>query len=339
MSDETPRWSRKGLDPNVAKNYETVQQLLERQVPVNSIPSDSGLCQSDVAEATPIFNRPADGKVLEHKNTYIVFGRDRPSELCSGFGRSGTQYANTLDIVVGRMSGNRGKCGGAPVDNGTYVGNDFIADAARIYVSQLTEVDTNFGLAVPAGDRPHVGSAIALKADALRLIGREGIKIVTGGALGVAETNSRGCNFQPSPTIDLIAGNFVEPNGDKGEYGIPGPRVDTLQPILKGRNTKDALRDLSQILNEIWSAVNWMAIIQNQLCTTMSACPVGPAPIFGGGGVGPVVSANAAIATNLLSTWVMNPLSQTRNNKMVWERNYLEPYGHKYICSKNVRST
>lgn len=339
MSDETSRWSREGLDPNVAQNYETVQQRLEREAPVNNIPSDSGLCQSDVMEATPIFNKPSDGKVLEYKNTYIVFGRDRPSELCSGFGRSGTQYANTIDIVVGRMSGNRAKCGGKPIDNGTYVENDFVADAARIYVSQLTEVDTNFGLAIPSGDAPHIGSAIAMKADALRLIGREGIKIVTGGALGVSETNSRGCGFQPAATIDLIAGNFTEPNTGDGNYVVPGPRVDTLQPILKGKNTKDALRDLSQILNELWSAVNWMAIIQNQMCTTMMASPVGPAPIFGGGGVGAVVAASAATATNLLSTWVMNPLSQTRNNKMVWERNYLEPYGHKYICSKNVRST
>ena len=135
----------------------------------------------------------------------------------------------------------------------------------------------------------------------------------------------------------MIAGNFVEPQGLAGKFA--GRSVATLQPLLKGTNTKEALQELSTLIDELWSAVYWTAQIQSKVLSTMSACPVGPAPIFGGGGVGPVVSAASSIAANLLSTWVLNPMSQTRNTKLMWERNYLQPYGYKYICSKNVRAT
>ena len=71
---------------------------------------------------------------------------------------------------------------------GQKVGNSFSTDAARIYISQLTAVDKNFGIANryqsfwKRPDEAPPGSAIGIKADSVRIIGREGIKIVTGKA-------------------------------------------------------------------------------------------------------------------------------------------------------------
>jgi|3_EtaG_2_1085321.scaffolds.fasta_scaffold00587_14 hypothetical protein len=335
MSDKKKLFTTEHLNDFLQQNYRTPHQILEEGGALNE--ATAGLLQTDVPEPTPSFIAAKSTKILSHKNSHIVFGRDRPSTLGSGFGGVGAQGTNTIDIVVGRMSS-------VEIDDGTHVDNSFTADAARIYISQLTKVDENFGLADSPSVPKKPASAIAMKADGIRIIGREGVKIVTGGHPGAGEKTSLGGRIGAAPGIDLIAGNFTDPRRtlpdpwpDLTEYGFPP--VDTLQPLLLGKNTKQALQELSQIIDEIWSAVYWMAIIQNNVLSTMSACPVGPAPARGGGGVGPVVSGVSLAMTQLMPTWVFSPLGQTRNTKMVWERNYLEPYGHKYICSKSVRST
>ena len=55
----------------------------------------------------------------------------------------------------------------------------------------------------PTSFKPIPRSGIALKADGVRLIGREGIKLVT----GVDSINSQGGTIEYAKGIDLIAGN------------------------------------------------------------------------------------------------------------------------------------
>ena len=81
-----------------------------------------------------------------------------------------------IDIVVGRQSS---VVGGA--DSDSVVHPNFFNDAARIYVSQKTDIDKNFAidhdteLSIFEGN---VGrSGIGIKADAVRLIGRESINM------------------------------------------------------------------------------------------------------------------------------------------------------------------
>ena len=306
----------------IQKRHKTPQQILEQGGVLNNVPSNSGLLQTDVPEPIPAFIPAKSTKILSHKDAHIVFGRDRPSSIGSGFGGIGAQGANTIDLVVGRMAAaNEGE--GLP--DGTLVNNSFAADAARIYISQLTKVDENFGLADHQRIPVSPAANIAVKADGVRIIGRQGVKIVTGASIGTGETNSIGARLNAAPNIELNAGNYEDP--------------EALQPLLLGNNTLNALKELSSIIDEIWSAVYWSAIIQQNMLSIMAASPLGPAPLGGGGGVGPVVSVAASVSSNLLPNWVTNPLGQTRNTKMVWERNYLEPYTANYICSKNVRTT
>ena len=53
-------------------------------------------------------------------------------------------------------------------------------DSARIYISQRTDVDDNFILPEGNVGSSRNKSAVAVKADAVRLIARDGIKLVTG---------------------------------------------------------------------------------------------------------------------------------------------------------------
>ena len=84
-------------------------------------------------------------------NCQIVFGRDRPSHLLSGYGKVGGQPCASIDIVAGRMSAAVAKVGKfkkhiEPLGRDTLVGNNFALDASRIYISQKCDIDHYFGL-------------------------------------------------------------------------------------------------------------------------------------------------------------------------------------------------
>ena len=176
----------------------------------------------------------------KHKgNAGIVIGLDRPNNILSGFGGSKDTHCAAIDIVAGRL-GYRA----AHRDKKSKLVNvdpNFKLDAARIYLSQKADPDAYFGLA--AGTVGNTSSkaprsTVSLKADTLRFIARENIKLVTrtdkensqGGQLSNASTKGYG--------IDLIA-----LNDDRD-----------MQPLVKGTNltmclieTMDAIHDLREL--------------------------------------------------------------------------------------------
>ena len=169
-------------------------------------------------------------------NAFIIIGNDRIDLANTGYGGKGHTQCDAIDIVAGmggsspREEDSKGK---KKKQNPS-----FFQDAARIYVSQKTSVDKNFGIGefarysptkamslVPPGDE-EIGiygakSAIAVKADNVRLIGRESIKIVT----GTDAKNSQGGDVLAKSGVELIANNDIE----------------SLQPIVLGDNLQLAL--------------------------------------------------------------------------------------------------
>ena len=104
---------------------------------------------------------------------------------------------------------------------------DFTMDAARVYISQKSDIDTYMGsdeegLAEGKGVKPWTTSydaprsAVGIKADAVRIVGREGIKLIT----KTDTQNSQGGEVVGNPGIDLIALN------DSSD----------MQPLVKGDN-------------------------------------------------------------------------------------------------------
>lgn len=181
--------------------------------PTNSFKFNFSPCETPVQ---PV------GTLMGKDNTYIVFGRDRPGGLESGYGAKGHLRAGAMDIVVGRLSSADARTFNGPVNP------NFGADAARIYISQKTDVDVNFGIPTGSTGKTLAQSAIAIKADAVRVIARESLKLVT-------HTDSKLSNGEETfiaEGVQLIC---------KAE---PNPEQTDLQPIPKGDNLVAAFNEL-----------------------------------------------------------------------------------------------
>lgn len=329
-------YKKAGTPPNLPPNpyLQTVQEKLDAGSDVSF--AENGLFHTPLPIQTIKFKATESEHVIQNEGSFIVLGRDRPQGAESGHGRISNR-ANSIDLVVGRMSSARDGKGppGSDTVKGAFVDNSFFSDAARIHISQLTDIDKNFGLAQGNSPNSVRRSGIGIKADAVRLIGREGVKIVTGKADGPSgfgmkgETNSLGGKItDPAPTIDLIAGNNTGTIKVWGGLFQPVEHIPNLQPAVKGYIARDAFRDLGNIVDEIWSALYTLTLTQITFNAVLGADPfrgwVPPASV-------------AAVTSQIL--FVMNSLYHTRVNKSMWEFNYLYPFGYKFICSRNVNIT
>jgi hypothetical protein len=175
----------------------------------------SGIACGPSMEPIPMLARAPDDVVLEGtRNTSVVCTVDRPGGLTDGYGGRGATQCGAIDIVAGRMGpyvADRDKAG-LPIK----VNPNFRVDAARVYVSQKSDIDEYFGLVDGNVGNPAAASAVGIKADEVRIIARGGIKLVT----GTDVRNSRDYVVIGTGGIDLIAGN----------------EEDAQQPLVLGNN-------------------------------------------------------------------------------------------------------
>ena len=185
------------------------------------------------------------GQGGQQTNAFIVLGRDRPRSRASGYGGDGDTQAAAIDIVVGMQGASAQRVN--EEGERVYADPDFEKDAARIYISQKTKIDENFKLTSGFVGNTYPRSAIGIKADQIRLIGREGIKIITtaGGDGGYGPVDAK--NSQNGDTeilsgggIDLIAGN----------------KTEGLQPIPKGDDLSKALIELANLIDKLAGVVH-----------------------------------------------------------------------------------
>jgi len=185
---------------------------------------------------SPAYNESKNETVINRGNSWIVFGVDRPHNLASGFGGRANSHCAAIDLVAGRM----GSRAISQYDNGepVIVNPNFKLDAARVYISQKSNVDKYFGLKAGTVGNTSViepRSTVALKADTLRFIARENIKLVThtdrqnsqGGRMGNAINSGYG--------IDLMA------NNDDRD----------MQPLVKGTNLTECLKDTLAAVHDL----------------------------------------------------------------------------------------
>ena len=327
--DRLTKENRKRFDEikSLAEKTENNKTLRGQNIPF------SGIFGERVVAPKIQYNFAPSDKVIQNGNAFITFGSDRPSGKSSGLGGQGATGANAIDIVVGRLSS-------AKSPDGAIADNSFSSDAARIYISQLTNIDFNFGLDAGKSGLMEARSGIGIKADGVRVIGREGVKIVTGRANNVTgfgmkgETNSLGGkNAQPAPLIELIAGNNTEPSYIPGGEYLSNERIDTLQGVAMGQNVTEAFRDLSDLMTNMLSLLKVKSNAQFGLNAAMSVIASLPEPL-----AGPAAAAALAVfnAKHLKSNYDMYQLFI---DKALWEINYLEPFGNRYIESRNVKTT
>jgi hypothetical protein len=293
------------------------------------VPRLSGLLNTKKLDINVYYAASPNEKVIQHNGAFITFGADKPTGGASGYGGKGAMGANRIDLVVGRQSM------GKPND-GTNTDNSFQADAARIYISQLTDIDANFGIDPGKSGFMEQRSGIGIKADGVRIIGREGVKIVTGRSTHGNEKNSLGGKMLPAPAIELIAGNNTEPRPAAGTLGAffgEDEMYDPLQGVGMGNNIVKAFQDLMFLLQDVIGVVRKTKLNQKLLNITIGAAASLPPPI-----AGPLISAALALystkeATTSIDLWRAN-LDAT-----LFDINYLQPFGFRYIESRNVKTT
>jgi len=272
---------------------------------IEALPEDNGVNGRGMVEPLPRYlNSPCE-RVTQHGNSWIVLGRDRPASRASGYAGQGHTQASSIDIVVGR---------GAPVpDHDANVDPSFSNDAARIYISQKTDIDDNFALR--GANRSVAKSGIGIKADAIRIIGRQGIKLVTSPRSGVQFSGATGAG------IEIMAGN-----DDEG-----------LQPMIKGQNLVDAFSDLEANLNQLSALVlNFLksqASFNASLASHVHVAPQAPA------GAIPTLPSITLVPAGVQATLetaeaMVDNFRGRMNTNILWHSKYLNPASAKYICSK-----
>ena len=173
--------------------------------------------------------------IKNDNNSWIVLGRDRPAARDSGYGGRGHTGASSIDLCAGRKL--------ATTDGLNYDPN-MQKDAARIYISQKTDVDRNFDIASGETEDSRTRSAIGIKADAIRIMSRENMKLVA----GMDKNNSQGGDIEKAKFgVSLIA------NNDDSD----------MQPIAKGNNLADCLRDVYKKIHKLNGILNGILAAQD----------------------------------------------------------------------------
>jgi hypothetical protein len=196
--------------------------------------------------------------------------------------------------------------------NKVFVDPHFTKDAARIYISQKTDIDKNFNLAKGAVGMSETRSGIAIKADGVRIVAREGIKLVT----QVDKLNSLGGKVLATKGIDLIAGN------DDSD----------LQPLVKGQNLLELLRYMVDDIKKLTGMVNSLTTASLKMNAVLAA----HTHIGATGPVAPSIELGIAVAADSVGKTIVDFQSQVSStiNSITGEMDYLKAGGNKFIISK-----
>ena len=259
----------------------------------------------------------AEHVVKNENNSFIVLGRDRPGNRTTGYGGKGYTQCAAIDLVVGR---------GSPTplayDQITgekiFVDPNFETDAARIYISQKADIDAYFDLAEGiVGDHIET-SAIGIKADSVRVIGRSGVKIISGGD----EYDSQGQLMADAPSfgIDLIA------NNDDSD----------LQPIVKGENLILFLDELLELVDNLAGILNGFLVSQMELNKVIGQ-HTHKSPFYAQPTLFSLPLSNKTFKTMLIHLEkVKKSILQYKANLAAFRENFLQPYSDSYILSRYI---
>jgi len=283
-----------------------------------------GAACKKLVEPVPRFIKAPCEKVMKGiNNNFIILGRDRHKSRFSGYGGKGHTKAGMIDIVVGRLGSAhpyKAKKKNIQADP------DFEKDSARIYLSQRANIDEYFGLvgtpAAPNTTESAPVGAIGIKADVVRIIGRQNIRLVTHQNIH----NSMGALITSRGGIDLIAGND-----------------DTdIQPLVRGNNLISALTEVAELLDDLRSTFNGFVTYQLEYNGVL-AMHTHKSPFFGWDcSPGPeCMEKGLKNMSDVFSNTIISNKSQAFNYE-AFKKNYLspavtdnsDPKGDNYICSR-----
>lgn len=299
---------------------------------------------------------PCEKVISGENNTHIVLGRDRPGKLkeFGGYGSKGHTRSGAIDIIVGLQGwnpaeGGRTKkngnweAGSADKNFGIFDDANNPGDAARIYLSQRADIDSYFNICDGFMGKSFSNSAIAMKADDIRILARKGIKIVT--QKNSPGANSLGGEIGSTYGIELIAGNMDGHHGLEGLLSFGNPdlfvkrQTSYLQPIPKGDNLQEyleRLHDNVQFINSVLSGL--IQIIWKIAESTITPdAAIGPTTA-GAFTVPPPTDFKNYFEFLILSIKQWLKLYTVRQEMFAYKVDYLQPIGALYINSRYNRT-
>lgn len=271
-----------------------------------------GIDGRSVYRELPTYNSIESSKILNKNNSFINLGQDAPGGPGTGYSAFGTP-ASSVDIVCGRVT----SLPDVSRNSGIYVNDNFMYDAARIYVSETTDLEDNFSMPVGDNVRQKARSGVGAQADFIALKGKGGIKLATG---QFGERNSKGGKVRSGSGIELISGNYTE----------------NLQPLVLGDNLENSLKSIIKRINALSDIVIDLAQVQNQTLLEIQAHthPIGFTPATGPVAV-PSPQLLVGLSFKIADNTVKGIINGTANklNLLFDEVNYLTSLGKNYINS------
>jgi hypothetical protein len=285
----------------------------------DSVPfPDKGIGGNSMLEPLPKRINTTGEKIVNRGNSWFILGRDRTGSRASGYGGAGATQASSIDICVGM--GNGSNPGPATAE---FVDPNFKSDSARIYITQRTNIDEAFRLGAQ-GSQSDIGdtenqSGIGMKADSIRIVGTNGIKLIT------RPQNKDSRDGTASFTgIELIACN------DQKE----------LQYMVKGQNLVEALSELEDRVAALSGILLTFLSAQLQVNTALASHTHQIAGASPAGPVSGVAFPSPRLAGKAVSTImdeveaVMDVFKERINLNINWHQRYLGGASSKYILSK-----
>ena len=163
-------------------------------------------------------------------NSYLILGKDRHAGQYTGLGGLGGTNTGCLDLVAG-LAGDKATLVDTEGNLKPYPKN-FDKDSARVYITQKGSVDYYYDIPEKLSE---ARSAVTGKADIVRLIGRENIRLQT----GLDSVNSREWTIESKSGVDILSGRDL----------------DSLEPIVKGDKLVEFLKEQEAAIVDLHAAV------------------------------------------------------------------------------------
>lgn len=248
-------------------------------------PHNTGINHTLSNGPNPTYNiRESENVIQGKEGSILILGRDRPGSETSGTGAGPDTNVSCIDLIAGLSGVLKRETDSQGERVATNKSTEL--DSARIYITERAkDIDSREYFNIARGNVGYLTnrSAIAIKADSVRVIGREGIKLVTS-----------------SDTRNGASGLFIGDN-IQGVDIIAGNDDSDLQPMVKGDDLAKVLDSLLEIIQDIHSSVSFQ--IEMQLAT-----------------IGSFTDPTGASAAKLTS--LMNRLPAEVSNLACQERNF-----------------
>jgi len=206
----------------------------------------TGVYHAPMRECIPKYDDAPSEKVIQgENNAFVILGRDRPYSFASGNGAKGGKCGR-IHLIAGLASASE-------LGEDAQTGPNLITDAATIYMCQRTKIDEHFGIPGGTNVSSKDKSGIGIKADHVRIIGREHVKIYAGGMQNIAKPNRKIRNFfggnreKNSKGGDMIS---------RGRIDLIADDYNDIQPAVKGQNLIEFLQRLIDMFREVYAEIN-----------------------------------------------------------------------------------